>query len=404
MGYESRAARRGSLGTWNGRPLFADPSGEPVAGGTLLALGAPAKQDDYVRVDDVGFEVVAQTRNVIVRMSDALPFDSLVTEAIKYAARALDLFAASSGPMVTLDLNPESSLSWRVDDGKRVARITIPHGLAIRLSAVVQVTDADGNAVQKPPSPQPVHHESLRYYRLSQCTDDLFDAFRNSYLALESTLSNIEACHREREGPWLKRALGEAQKVTDLSKLLGCEPGEVPDCFYENVYKAVRCPLFHSKGMGLDPASPADRELVMSAYRSTIECFIALASSLHHLKSRGGCKLTPEGFAGLSSALLDGWELRAGIGKNAEEFGPLSILTTYALPHVPNHMQLIGRVSAPFQGSLRLVDFVGAFKDDQVGFWHSYQEPLGTDGLDAFEVILDYWNRTESGYRTQFSG
>ncbi len=53
------------------------------------------------------------------------------------------------------------------------------------------MTDADGNLVPPVPTPPLAWHESLRYFRLSQTTDDLFDAYRNAYLALESILSSI---------------------------------------------------------------------------------------------------------------------------------------------------------------------------------------------------------------------
>ena len=60
-------------------------------------------------------------------------------------------------------------------------------------------------------------HESMRYFRISQITTDMFDAFRNLYLALESLLSHIAPVRLrpngrpdEGEGQWAKRALQAA--------------------------------------------------------------------------------------------------------------------------------------------------------------------------------------------------
>ena len=55
--------------------------------------------------------------------------------------------------------------------------------------------------------------ESLRYFRLSQATDDLFDAFRNLFLALESILSLKTPQQSEgSESKWLRRAWGAARE------------------------------------------------------------------------------------------------------------------------------------------------------------------------------------------------
>jgi hypothetical protein len=51
--------------------------------------------------------------------------------------------------------------------------------------------DAAGNIIPPPPRPPATWHESMRYFRLAQVTDDLFDAYRNLYLALVSLLTKL---------------------------------------------------------------------------------------------------------------------------------------------------------------------------------------------------------------------
>ena len=46
----------------------------------------------------------------------------------------------------------------------------------------------------------PPWHSSMRYFRMAEVTDDLFDSFRNTYLALESLLSEIEAMQQRSNG------------------------------------------------------------------------------------------------------------------------------------------------------------------------------------------------------------
>ncbi len=92
-----------------------------------------------------------------------------------------------------------------------------------RLRAKGEVRDADGNLVVQPPPPPKVWHESLRYYRVSESSTDLFDSFRNLYLAIESLLSHVVPPttkpngNPEGDGDWLERALRVVGRTVDLS-------------------------------------------------------------------------------------------------------------------------------------------------------------------------------------------
>lgn len=60
------------------------------------------------------------------------------------------------------------------------------------LRIVSEVHTTFSGTVGGPPHPPcAAWHESMRFFRVSQTTDNRFDAFRNLYLALESILSKI---------------------------------------------------------------------------------------------------------------------------------------------------------------------------------------------------------------------
>jgi hypothetical protein len=60
---------------------------------------------------------------------------------------------------------------------------------------------------------------------MSEITDDLFDAFRNVYLALESLLNRLQPkTPGEREGPWLRRALTLVHETAGLETYLAAPP------------------------------------------------------------------------------------------------------------------------------------------------------------------------------------
>jgi hypothetical protein len=115
------------------------------------------------------------------------------------------------------------------------------------------LTATDINGVPLPPSPvpQPVWDESFRYYRLSQSTDDLFDAYRNLYLGLESLLSLIRPkMKREKEGDWLRAALSAANAFAPLSKYVPPGTSDAISYLVKDLYLDHRNSVFHSKRGG----------------------------------------------------------------------------------------------------------------------------------------------------------
>ena len=71
------------------------------------------------------------------------------------------------------------------------------------------------------------HHIGFRYYRLAQSTEDLYDGFRNMYLAFEVLLSSkYPKARDEQEIEWLERGLREATESLSLGDVV---PTDEPD-------------------------------------------------------------------------------------------------------------------------------------------------------------------------------
>lgn len=186
--------------------------------------------------------------------------------------------------------------------------------LSAKLSATLTVRDAAGNILPPPPDPPAVWHESLRYFRLAQVTDDLFDAYRNLYLALESILDRIAPQKMkpggtppkpdEGESTWFKRALGEANKLVNLSPFVGpgC-PDPVQELF-DQLYGETRTALFHAKSSRrfFLPHETGPQHTVMDSVARLSRLYLALAQSHFGLRIpsggifRGGFKLLTQGW------------------------------------------------------------------------------------------------------------
>jgi hypothetical protein len=84
----------------------------------------------------------------------------------------------------------EEYIAWWDESGKKTVAYATTVTFSFSVGSVeLTAHDANGNII--PPNIiVPQHHLGFRFYRLAQVSDDLFDAFRNMYLAFEALLSS----------------------------------------------------------------------------------------------------------------------------------------------------------------------------------------------------------------------
>lgn len=176
-------------------------------------------------------------------------------EGDRGSQRALDLFSIrGDGDLSVARFDDEHLVWWPAPEGLVIRLVPLAPAKIDVPPATLRVTDASGR--EKPGQPEkPLDwHESYRYFRLSQTSDDLFNAYRNAYLALESVLSSItpqkfkpSGAPAEGEGDWFKRALRGADKVVALSTLVPpgtTDPVQHP---YDELYRDMRSAMSHAK-------------------------------------------------------------------------------------------------------------------------------------------------------------
>jgi hypothetical protein len=161
----------------------------------------------------------------------------------------------------------------------------------------VTVTDTAGRAVPAPATEPLAWHESFRYFRLSQTTDDLFDAYRNAYLALESILSSIAPQQMnaagkvtEREGDWFKRALIEADKVAPLISVVPSGTRDPMQYLFDELYVSMRSAMSHAKSGRpvLLPQDESERRAIVDSLKRLVGLFLKLADARLGLRRGGG--------------------------------------------------------------------------------------------------------------------
>lgn len=205
------------------------------------------------------------------------------------AQRALDLEAAHGDFPLSLRRADEQHIYWWRDAGQVTLRIVITRPLLIssrasagRIQRYLQPTTGTGVL--------PTWGPGLRFFRLFQLSTDIFDAYRNAFLALEALLDTaIPSGAPAGEYKWLKFALTHVPPTygIDLGHYLVGTPGPDPVAqFLDEQYRANRCALFHAKstkGATLLPGAAADRLVVSAALQPLIRVILGLMRGIHSI-------------------------------------------------------------------------------------------------------------------------
>jgi hypothetical protein len=268
--------------TIDGMALFDGAS----AGGAFRLSEAPSESATE-RIGDWTIEVRAGSEIVVARGEGGETYEEARDAALAAANQGLDFRCLrGAAPMAISHAGTEHIVWWSEDSTSVIRLLSIP---TITLH-VGKVTVTGGTPVVPPP---PKWQESARYFRLSQLTNDLFDSFRNVYLALESILDHLAPQRTippvEREGEWFRRALTEAGRVINLA---GHAPKGVSDpveALYDELYLSTRNLVFHAKATRayLLPHSSPQRRAVEETTRRAAYLYLALAERVIHLRPPG---------------------------------------------------------------------------------------------------------------------
>ena len=132
--------------------------------------------------------------------------------------------------------------------------------------------DKDGNIIPEPSESQQEWRLAFRYYRLSQLSSDIYEAYRNLFLAFEYTLNQI--CPKnssENETKWFKRALNFVNDRVNISTLVPDETNDPVAFIVGKQYEYIRCSLFHSKSKIIVPHGKRDPTEITEEYERLLQ-------------------------------------------------------------------------------------------------------------------------------------
>ena len=272
-------------------PLIDRSSGKFAGAAFLLSRRSPLS---YSISFDNGAIVELRSNNnyVVARLGFIARADDALQSGHEIIQHALDHLSITGESSLTIrDSSDEYFIWWLENHQKIVLRAvstTILNFEVFPAKAIVR--DQHGNEIRSSLPILPRCHPAFRYFRLSQITDDLYDAYRNMYLAFELLLSSQYPKGNEKEIDWLNRGLTASLTPLNLTALLPPNTVDPIATIIQKIYEDARLPLFHAKeGKGFFiPQSIGHRHIVAEALQLLTNIVLRMSEAWQGVRYLGG--------------------------------------------------------------------------------------------------------------------
>ncbi|KHE91408.1 MAG: hypothetical protein K8F52_01845 [Candidatus Scalindua rubra] len=234
-------------------------------------------------------ELIKGEGNVVARSKNSLNTDDLLKSGFERINQCLDIVAVKKLGVFLLS-KPELNytLLFKKND-RTILRHYSLLDMPMSMTCDVEVRDKNGNIEPRPLPPEPSWTWAFRYYRLSQASQDIFEAYRNLFLSFEALLNAIcPITNREREGTWLRRALTQISNEISFNGIVPDNIENIVEYVYEKQYKDTRCKLFHAKQNALLPHTDLNPTEVLASYEVLIRIWFHISTSKFFVPSGGG--------------------------------------------------------------------------------------------------------------------
>lgn len=301
----------------------------------MFLLRKPARSCDPVFLNGWTTGVAGGQRAVITCGSSTAGTADIFTEALEAANTGLDYLSATGATHSLIVDASDDYIAWSPDgSGGVTMRAKMTVSMPFNMSATGVVTEPDGTIRQSPAPPTPIARDVFRFMRMAKTSGDLFDAYRNLFLAFECLLDDIHPHRAGREGDWFKAALAAANALVPIAPLAPANEPDPIDWIYQNVYGSERSGLMHAKQRRgyLIPHDNTGR----AALRSSLESLWRYVRELvaEHLNVRSGSAyLSQYGWAQIADPVLQMHKpfVSEDASQVADTDGPLMLDTSVGL-------------------------------------------------------------------------
>ncbi len=347
-------------------------------------------------------EVSSNNPFVVARTKSFTNAEEAFATGHKIVQQGLDILSITGiADLATRDAWDERIVWWN-EDGNHILRCVITPTSTWDISA--KISNGDGSEPVKPEMPN--HHRAFTYFRSSQITEYLFDAYRNMYLAFELLLSShVAKRNNEYEIDWLKRGLRTLDSWVFPTIFL-TEPDPV-QATIDTIYKDVRLPLFHAKDgkVYYKPYGSSDeRDAVASALESLTELVLNLAKLLtgrvRGMGARMNKALKDARMNSTKSHLSDAFFIVSDddspydsntMDLRHQRYGTALRLDTSFVPDLVqyNYPVMIGRLEMKTTTALHHINRIEIINDTSPLIDHLLPVPLYPEGIDILECQMN---------------
>lgn len=365
----------------------------------VFSLKSVCKVDKVFYFQDNQWEVEVKSGNhsIVARCRYKLTIDSILSRGLELCQQALDLLSVEGKGEIQIEAPGEKHIILFVEENNIILREVSITNLSMGMQTTITRIDKDGNIIPEPPPPQINWIPAFRFYRLSQGSNDLFEAYRNLFLGLEALLNQIcPKKAKEGEKQWLRRALRLISNTIQLSEFVPAGNEDAIEYFIKTQYENVRCKLFHAKGdRAIIPHQDVNPVFIADAYNSLVMFWRRIASFYFNIP--GGGVITHQGFKSMmDAAFINGFTFIASDDKTppAKEDTEISPLMkdVYSYDHYEyknnlkaGHVLLTGSIEGAGILKVKVIYRIGVKVEDTLCSINYIPDGLYIHGVDRFE-------------------
>jgi hypothetical protein len=340
--------------------------------GVVFSISQKSPISFVYEFNDGSWQVEFQQNSddVIARSTSKLDRETLQSSGFEVVQTALDILSVK-GTLTAYVTHPATtSIGVYWANMKSVVYFQSLIDFHMGVSIQTRQLDASGNEITPPPPTELTWNESFRYYRLSQSSTDLFEAYRNLFLAFEALLYSIcSKNQKEGEVAWLRRTLAVINSKLCLSQFLPSGSGDPIEYIINSQYLSVRCKLQHAKFPSAElPHSSINPVTVRQAYSELVRIWRPIAGVYLNVPT-GGAVIT---YAGFEMMIANGFKDGFAILYTSDNLPPCKEDIDASPQSLPLHdfaeMSYMGQVRP---GVMRLVG-----REDTIGHTDHYYRPI----------------------------
>ena len=364
-----------------------------------LSKKSPINGTYYFESGKWEIEIQKDNQKIVARSRDIFPEEKILQIGFDYCQKYLDLLSVAKKINLSFDIPDQEYILVFNQDSRIICRIVTNRD--VEFSIFTKITDKYDNVIEVPPVPYIDWVPAFRFYRISQSGCDLYDAYRNLFLAFESLMSEITPKKkREREKDWLNRALKNIGNNIPLKTLVPL--GEPPVQYITDNYCGLRNKTFHAKNQNyLLPYNQKEAEKLSIAYEGLLRTWREVASAYKNVPGGGGV-FTIEGFVhwmdevhnkGISMQITDDPSPEIGADIPISPLGNSVYLTNknvYESNYRSGIVRFKGEFESPIKFKLESIHRFGLMSGDVQHHINYYEEGIKPQGIDKLELYRTF--------------